>query len=62
MTPNQQLAEMLLGEPVVPWIEARREQGMPWRHIARELFNRTNGRIDVAHETLRNWTATKDAA
>lgn len=61
MTPTQQLATMLLGEPVDAWIRAKREAGEPWRVIARELHQRTNGRIDVTHQTLVNWTG-KDAA
>lgn len=61
MTPTQQLATLLLGEPVDEWIKARRDAGQPWRTIARDLYDRTNGRIDVAHQTLVNWTES-DAA
>lgn len=61
MTPNQQLASLLLGEPVEAWILARRERGQSWRVIARDLYTATNGRVDVAHQTLVNWTES-DAA
>lgn len=61
MTPTQQLATMLLGRPVDEWIRERRAAGQPWRVIARDLYERTNGRIDVAHQTLVNWTES-DAA
>ena len=61
MTPTEQLAEMILGEPVRDWIEKRRARGTSWRFIARDLYESTSGRIDVTHETLRNWVA-KDAA
>ena len=45
---------MLLGEPVVDWIRARRP-GTPWRTIAAELRTATNGQIDVTAQTLINW-------
>lgn len=61
MTPTQRLAGLLLGEPVTPWINRRRAEGASFRAISRELFERTNGQIDLAHETLRLWT-NEDAA
>lgn len=61
MTPTQQLATILLGEPVGAWIRARRDAGDSWRTISRDLAERTNGRIDVVHQTLVNWSET-DAA
>jgi len=61
MTPTQELATLLLGQPVDEWIQARRADNQPWRIIARDLYERTNGRIDVTHQTLVNWTES-DAA
>jgi len=55
MTPTQQLAGLLLGEPVNKWISDRREAGVSWRAIAKELDHATNGQIDVTYETLRGW-------
>ena len=61
MTPTQQLAEMILGEPIEAWIAKQRADGIAWRIVARNRYGATNGRIDVTHETLRNWSE-KDAA
>lgn len=52
---------MLLGQPVQDWISARRASGRPWRLIARDLYEQTNGQIDVTHETLRTWTEGRAA-
>ena len=56
MTPTQELATLLLGEPVDAWVRARRVGGASWRDIAADLRDRTNGRINVTHQTLVNWT------
>ena len=55
ITPTQRLASLILGEPVVGWLEARRAEGLSWRLIARELEKRSNGQLDITHETLRLW-------
>ena len=60
-TPTQRLAGNLLGYPVAEFIQLRRESGIAWRHIARELREATSGQIDVTHETVRAW-ANKEAA
>lgn len=60
-TPTQRLASILLGRPLSGWIEERRNEGRSWRLIARDLFDATNGQIDVTHETLRAWS-DRDAA
>lgn len=54
-TPTQRLASILLGESVQTFIATRRENGRPWRFIARDLYDATEGQIDVTHETLRQW-------
>lgn len=56
-TPVQRLATILLGDegPLEPWVRSRRGQGLSWRTIARQLYDATNGEIDVAVETLRGW-------
>ena len=43
------------------WINEQPADGIAWRIVARNLYGATNGRIDVTHETLRNWSE-KDAA
>lgn len=54
-TPKQRLASVLLGQPVAPWIRARRP-GKSWRLIGIELREATNGEIDVPIQTLINWS------
>lgn len=53
-TPLQRLASLLLGEPVKAWIRSRRPH-TSWRAITAELCEKTNGQIDVEHQTLVNW-------
>lgn len=54
-SPAQRLATLLLGEDVREFIDHRRQQGRAWRFIARDLYERTNGQVDVTYETLRQW-------
>lgn len=56
-TPHQALAEMLLGQPVVEYIAALRkpEARHSWRLISNKLKIATDGKVDVAPETLRQW-------
>ena len=37
------------------WIHERRAAGRSWRLIARDLYEATNGQIDVTYEALRRW-------
>lgn len=46
---------MLLGQSVIEWVAERRDAGRPWRLVARDLYEQTNGQIDVTYETLRTW-------
>lgn len=61
-TPTQRLASLLLQQPVTDWIADKRDAGLSWRLIARELCTTTQGQIDVTAETLRGWTYTERAA
>lgn len=56
-TPTQRLADVILGRPVDEWIAERRNLPNPrsWRLLARDLYDATDGSIDVSHETLRLW-------
>jgi hypothetical protein len=54
-TPTQQLASLLLGQPVHNWIAMQRASGSSWRKIADDLNARTNGQVDVTHEAVRGW-------
>ena len=55
LTPNQKLAGLLLGQPVKDWLATRRATGRSWRLIARDLYEATNGQIDITHEAARKW-------
>lgn len=54
VTPKQQLIEMKLGEPLMPFVESRRDDGASWDAIARELWSRTG--IAVSDQTIRNYS------
>ncbi len=56
MTPTQRLAGLILGEPVDNWIRRQRAEGKAWRTIAADLYDRTNGQIDVSYEACRRWS------
>lgn len=47
------------GQPLEDWIADRRETTppTPWRTVARELYEMTDGLVDLAPQTLINWTA-----
>lgn len=60
-SPTQQLATLILGQPLADFCRSRRPE-KSWRLIARDLYNATNGRIDVSPEMLRVWYRTEDAA
>jgi hypothetical protein len=62
LTPSQQLAGMILGKPVKDWLRDRRATGRSWRLIARDLYEATNGQIDITHEAARRWAAEDTAA
>ena len=53
MTPKQQLIEMKLGQPLMPYIESLRAQGASWDAIARELWTRTG--VSITDQTVRNY-------
>lgn len=55
MTPKQQLIEMKLGEPLMPFIESHRADGASWDTIARTVSQRTG--ITVTDQTIRNYAA-----
>lgn len=64
-TPNQTLADLLLGEPVEQWAGRRRAERVSWRRIALELRDTTERKVDVDPQTLANWcedTAAEDTA
>lgn len=56
-TPAQLLATLLIGEPVVAWINHRRDQGATWKIITRDIYQRTGGQLDLTEKTVRDWAA-----
>lgn len=56
-TPTERLADVLLGEagPLDRFVRRRREAGRSWRLVARDLYEATNGEVDVTYQTLRTW-------
>lgn len=59
MTPKQQLIEMKLGEPLLPFIESHRADGASWDTIARTVSQRTG--VTVTDQTIRNYTLRESA-
>lgn len=60
-SPTQRLASILLGRPLDGWIADQRAAGRSWRLVARDLYEATNGQIDVTHETVRTWFGSEAA-
>lgn len=60
-TPKHQLADHLLGEPLIDWLSARRPE-KSWRKLAIELAAATHGQVDVTPESLRAWYVADEAA
>jgi hypothetical protein len=54
-TPTQQLASLLLGQPVHNWIAMQRASGSSWRKIADDLRTETGGKVNVTYESVRLW-------
>ena len=59
LTPSHRLADALLGDdgPLETFVRARRADGKSWRLIARDLFDATEGGVDVTVQTLCTWFA-----
>jgi hypothetical protein len=49
------LADTLIVGGVAAFITGRREAGVSWRRLARELYEVTDGLVDVTEATLRIW-------
>lgn len=54
-SPTYHLANHLLRGRLEHFVRTRRSDGRSWRLIARDLYEKTTGVIDVTHETLRSW-------
>ena len=62
MTPTQELAGLLLGEPLSAYVAAKRTGGYSWRRIAVQIAADTSDRIRVSGEALRGWYGDEAAA
>lgn len=66
MSPQQRLINALLidraGYPLADFVADRREVGMSWEDINRELRETTDGLADVATPTLFRWFRHQVAA
>lgn len=63
-TPKHQLADLLLGGDgaLEQFVGERRANEVSWRLIIRELYEATDGRVDLTYETLRTWFPNEEAA
>lgn len=55
--PLRRLADLHLGGKLDEFVQTRRVEGRSWRLIERDLYLETDGLVEVAFETLRNWYA-----
>lgn len=66
MSPQQRLIDALLieraGYPLADFVADRREQGMSWEDINRDLHKTTDGLADVTTPTLFRWFRERVAA
>jgi len=51
------LFEDRYGQPLLDWVADRKDEGLTWRNVARQLSDLTGGIIDLAPQTLLNWAA-----
>lgn len=61
-TPNQRLAERIIGRPLGEYVTEKRT-AIPkwsWRLIARQIEIDTGGQVNVTDETLRGWFVDTD--
>lgn len=59
-TPLARLVDRLLrerGTDLGAWLRARREVGLAWRQIARDLEAETG--VEVSYESLRRWSTQR---
>lgn len=54
-TVTRRYADLLLDGGFDAFVASRRAKGRAWRLISRDLWEETNGELDVTYETLRAW-------
>ena len=57
LTPTQKLAAIALGRPLADYVIEKRtaRPRWTWQLIAEQLAADTDGKINVSHESLRQW-------
>jgi hypothetical protein len=55
VTPTRRLADLLLEGGLEHFVRSRRAEDRSWRLIARDIWEASDGQVDVTHETLRSW-------
>jgi len=58
-TPRQQLAEVLIDQPLIEYVRVKREARprWSWALIAQQLSEDTDGKVAVTGQALRTWFA-----
>lgn len=52
---TRRLADTLIEGGLDDFVRTRRDQGKSWRLVARDLFDQTDGAVDITDQTLRSW-------
>jgi hypothetical protein len=55
LTPTQHLASLKLGRPLDGYVAEKRKANQSWESIAADLYNDTDGVVNVTREALRQW-------
>lgn len=61
---TNELAQQLLGQSLAEFVSTRRTGAPPmaWDRIARDLWQATDGKIDVSGVSLKKWVGDDEAA
>jgi len=54
-TVTRRYADLLLDGGLDAFVNSRRAEGRAWRLISRDIWEATDGELDISYETLRAW-------
>ncbi len=54
---HRDLIRAVLGSDPISFARQKRDEGLTYQAIARELYLVTDGKVDVSFSTIRNWLA-----
>jgi hypothetical protein len=54
-TVTRRYADLLLDGGLDAFVASRRAENRAWRLISRDLWESTDGKLDITYETLRSW-------